>query len=162
MGKPCTIYLDFEMVRILKLIRCPYPRYHNHATSSITSVAKQWNFVALIWTLNILLWDIRAVTPILNVPRKFSMCVILSTGYIKIYNNKSSNEYYIQQITFVLQQNNTYRPYVIKISLSPWHSAALRTSTCWNIHPTSSFQNHPAYLKHIRIGMRHNVSVSST
>jgi hypothetical protein len=26
------------------------------------------------------------VTPILNVPRKFSMRVIISTGYIKIYN----------------------------------------------------------------------------
>jgi len=26
------------------------------------------------------------VTPILNISRKFSMCIIFSTGYIKIYN----------------------------------------------------------------------------
>jgi len=41
------------------------------------------------------------VTPTLNVPRKFSMCIIFSTGYIKIYNMKTLNEYHIQQYTFV-------------------------------------------------------------
>jgi hypothetical protein len=41
------------------------------------------------------------VTPTLNVSRKFSMCVKFSTGYIKIYNNKTSNEYLIQQYVFV-------------------------------------------------------------
>jgi len=44
------------------------------------------------------------VTPTLNVSKKFSMCIIFSTGYIKIYNLKSSNEYHIQQITFVHQK----------------------------------------------------------
>jgi hypothetical protein len=34
------------------------------------------------------------VTPIPDVSRKFSTCVEFSTGYIKIYNNKISNEYY--------------------------------------------------------------------
>ena len=41
------------------------------------------------------------VTPILNVSRKFSMCIIFSTGYIKIYNINSTNEYFIQQHAFV-------------------------------------------------------------
>ena len=45
------------------------------------------------------LW--RPVTSILNVSRKFSMCIIFSTGYIKIYNINSSNEYFIQQDAFV-------------------------------------------------------------
>jgi len=38
---------------------------------------------------------------ILNVSRKFSMCIIFSIGYIKIYNINSSNEYFIQQHAFV-------------------------------------------------------------
>jgi len=38
----------------------------------------------------------------------------------------------------------------------------VRTSTCWNIHPATSLHYHPVYLKQIKIGMRHNVSVSST
>jgi len=41
------------------------------------------------------------VIPTLNVSRKFSMCIIFSTGYIKIYNINSSNEYFIQQYAFV-------------------------------------------------------------
>ena len=41
------------------------------------------------------------VTPILNISRKFSMCIIFSTRYIKIYNINSKNEYFIQQHAFV-------------------------------------------------------------
>jgi hypothetical protein len=42
-----------------------------------------------------------SVTLTLNVSRKFSMCVIFSTGYINISNNKISNEYLIQKQAFV-------------------------------------------------------------
>ena len=41
------------------------------------------------------------VTPTLNVSRKFSMYIIFSTEYIKIYNIKASNEYFTQQYMFV-------------------------------------------------------------
>jgi hypothetical protein len=37
------------------------------------------------------------VTPILNVSRKFSMCINLVLDTLKIYNIKSSNEYIVQQ-----------------------------------------------------------------
>jgi hypothetical protein len=43
----------------------------------------------------------KPVTPILDVSRKSITCVEFSTGYIKIYNNKFSNEYYLQQHAFV-------------------------------------------------------------
>ena len=42
-----------------------------------------------------------AVIRILNVSRKFSMCIIFSTGYIKIYNIEFSKEYIIHQHAFV-------------------------------------------------------------
>jgi len=41
------------------------------------------------------------VTPTLNVSRKFSMCIIFSIGYIKIYNTKTLIDYFIQQYVFV-------------------------------------------------------------
>jgi len=59
------------------------------------------------------------VMPILNVSRKFSMCIIFSTGYIKIYNIKTLNEYYIQQFTFVLPKCNTNYPIYDKALLNP-------------------------------------------
>jgi len=43
----------------------------------------------------------KTVTPTLNVSTKFSMCIIFSTGYIKIYNMNTLNEYHIQQYAFV-------------------------------------------------------------
>ena len=42
--------------------------------------------------LNIFFVLEKNVIPILNVSRKFSMCIIFSTGYIKIYNINSTNE----------------------------------------------------------------------
>jgi len=55
------------------------------------------------------------VIPTLNVSRKFSMCIIFSTGYIKIYNINSSNEYFIQQYAFVQSsiQYNSSKTYEI-------------------------------------------------
>jgi len=57
-------------------------------------------YTSLFTTLLILSLSV-PITPILNVSRKFSMCIIFSTGYIKIYNINSSNEYFIQQYEFV-------------------------------------------------------------
>jgi len=51
----------------------------------------------------------------LVVSRKFSMCIIFSTGYIKIYNIKSSNEYFIQQHAFVQSTIQYYTSKVYKI-----------------------------------------------
>ena len=50
-----------------------------------------WGGMTLAYLYNEL-----AVIPILNVSRKFSMCIIFSTGYIRVYNIKTSNEYYLQ------------------------------------------------------------------
>ena len=57
------------------------------------------------------------VTPILNVSRKFSMRIIFSTGYIKIYNINSTNEYFIQQNAFV--QSTTQILHVQSIKIFP-------------------------------------------
>ena len=57
------------------------------------------------------------VTPILNVSRKFSMRIIFSTGYIKIYNINSTNEYFIQQNAFV--QSTTQILHVQSIKIYP-------------------------------------------
>jgi len=71
------------------------------------------------------------VTPILNISRKFSMRIIFSTGYIKIYNINSTNEYFIQQNAFVqstIQYYTTkYVKYILKV-----HDILqrLRTSSC--------------------------------
>ena len=43
----------------------------------------------------------------------------------------------------------------------PSHPAAVRTNTCRIIHSATSLLIQPVYLKQKRIGMRHNVSVSS-
>ena len=58
------------------------------------------NIISLC-TFNIFFYISPYVTPTLNVSRKFSMCIIFSTGCIKIYNIKTSNEYYIQQYVFL-------------------------------------------------------------
>ena len=55
------------------------------------------------------------VTLILNVSRKFYMCIIFSTGYIKIYNINSSNEYFIQQHAFIQSTIQYYTSKVYKI-----------------------------------------------
>jgi len=56
--------------------------------------------------------DMESVIPILNVSRKFSMCIIFSTEYIKIYNMNTSNEYHIQQNAFV---QSVIRHYLSKV-----------------------------------------------
>ena len=43
----------------------------------------KWKYSASLTLLEVLK---KFVIPILNVSRKFSMCIIFSTGYIKIYN----------------------------------------------------------------------------
>ena len=45
----------------------------------------------------------------LNVSRKFSMCIIFSTGYIKIYNINSTNEYLYNNTRSYNQQYNITR-----------------------------------------------------
>jgi len=45
----------------------------------------------------ILKLQLKSVSPTLNVSSKFSMCIIFSIGYIKIYNIISPNGYNIQQ-----------------------------------------------------------------
>ena len=103
------------------------------------------------------------VTPTLNVSRKFSMCIIFSTGYIKIYNLNTFEWIFY---TTIRVRTSIIQHYTSKLSkciciihdILQW----VRTSTCWNIHSATSLQYHPIYLKQIRIAMRHNVSVSST
>jgi len=46
---------------------------------------------------------------------KFSMCIIFNTGYTKIYNINSSNEYFIQQHAFVQSTIQYYTSKVYKI-----------------------------------------------
>jgi len=53
------------------------------------------------------------------------MCIIFSTGYIKIYNINSSNEYFIQQHAFVQSIIQYYTSKAYKIHpQSPRHPAA--------------------------------------
>jgi len=59
--------------------------------------------------------NIETVIPTLNVSRKFSMCIIFSTGYIKIYNINSSNECFIQKHVFVQSTIQYYTSKVYKI-----------------------------------------------
>ena len=76
-------------------------------------------FVLFAFTL---IWN---VTPTLNVSRKFSMCIIFSTGYIKIYNLNTSNEYHIQQFTFVHLKIQHILSNIYKITLkSMWTSCS--------------------------------------
>ena len=106
---------------------------------------------------------ITPVTPTLNVSRKFSMCIIFSTGYIKIYNLITSNECHIQPFKFVHQNYYTTIQEYRNAFLNPCeHPAAGTNEFLLNIHSTTSLLNCLADLKQIRIGMRHNVSVSST
>ena len=103
------------------------------------------------------------VTPILNVSRKFSMRIIFSIGYIKIYNISSTNEYFIQQNAFIQSTIQYYTSKYVKYILKVHDILQrLRTSSCWNIHPSTCLLKQPVDLQQIRIEMRHNVSVSST
>jgi len=99
-------------------VRC-LGKLPRHASSNVSSkrtnsedrLQKVKNVLGnLVVALQMRFYDdpkINVVTPTLNVSKKFSMCIIFSTGYIKIYNLISLNEYHIQQFTFVHQNYHT-------------------------------------------------------
>jgi len=106
-----------------------------------------------------------SVTPTLNVSRKFSVCIIFSTGYIKIYNIK------LQWINTSIQIR-TFNTTILEILyiclvitwiqtiIFVWYEHVL------NDDPLSYLHNVLCYIicwsETKRIGMRHNVLVSST
>jgi len=65
-----------------------------------------WNYQRLLALICGCFQFFVRVIPILNVSRKFSMCIIFSTGYIKIYNIKIF-EWIFYTTTHVRTINNT-------------------------------------------------------
>jgi len=70
------------------------------------------------------------------------MHIIFSTGYIKIYNINSTNEYFIQQNASVQSTIQYYTSKYVKYILKV-HDILQRllTSSCWNIHPATCLLN---------------------
>jgi hypothetical protein len=64
------------------------------------------------------------VTPILDISRKSSMCISLVLDTLKIYNIKTSNEYYIQQMHSYNKLQLNFLKSVICILEHPCHAAA--------------------------------------
>jgi hypothetical protein len=90
--------LDYKFVKMLPINDKDEVNFKN-IEIIITKYYKvvDYKYVKILPIINIsLIKKMNFVTPILNVSRKLSMFVIFSTGYIKIYNNKTPNEYHIQ------------------------------------------------------------------